>query len=127
MLALILRRFLYALPIAIGVTVVCFSLVHLAPGDPLNAVVGRMRRPMSSEQLKRAYGFDQPLPMQYAIWLCRALTAISAARSRPAGRLQPRWPRGRQYGRARAVAARDRLRASAACSAASPATAAGAA
>ncbi len=40
MLWLIVRRFLYAVPIAIGVTVVCFSLVHLAPGDPLNAVVG---------------------------------------------------------------------------------------
>ena len=36
MLGLIFRRVLYALPIAIGVTVVCFSLVHLAPGKKTN-------------------------------------------------------------------------------------------
>src|SRR5436305_8736308 len=72
MLALILRRFVYALPIAIGVTVVCFSLVHLAPGDPLNAVVGADAPADVVETLRRAYGFDQPLPVQYAKWLYRA-------------------------------------------------------
>src|SRR4051794_4181989 len=72
MLALILRRFVYALPIAIGVTVVCFSLVHLAPGDPVNAVVGPDAPADVVETLKRAYGFDQPLPIQYAKWLFRA-------------------------------------------------------
>jgi peptide/nickel transport system permease protein len=71
-LGLILRRILYALPIAIGVTIVCFSLVHLAPGDPLNAVVGPDAPADIVETLKRAYGFDQPLPVQYAKWLYRA-------------------------------------------------------
>ena len=74
MLALIVRRFVYALPIAIGVTVVCFSLVHLAPGDPLNAVVGPDASADVVENLKRAYGFDQPLPVQYAKWLHRAVS-----------------------------------------------------
>jgi peptide/nickel transport system permease protein len=72
MLALILRRFFYALPIALGVTVVCFSLVHLAPGDPINAVVGPDAPADVVETLRRAYGFDQPLPIQYAKWLFRA-------------------------------------------------------
>ena len=42
----ILRRILYAIPIAFGVSVVCFSLVYLAPGDPLQTVraAGRDRR-----------------------------------------------------------------------------------
>ena len=35
MWAYTLRRILYAIPIALGVTVVCFSLVYLAPGDPV--------------------------------------------------------------------------------------------
>ena len=50
----------------------CFSLVHLAPGDPLNAVrrPGRARR--NRRQAEGAYGFDQPLPVQYAKWLYRA-------------------------------------------------------
>jgi peptide/nickel transport system permease protein len=72
MLGLIFRRVLYALPIAIGVTVVCFSLVHLAPGDPLNAVVSADAPAEIVEDLRRAYGFDQPLPVQYVKWLYRA-------------------------------------------------------
>lgn len=74
MLGLVVRRILYALPIAIGVTVVCFSLVHLAPGDPLNAVVGPDAPAEVVETLKRAYGFDKPLPVQYARWLMRAIS-----------------------------------------------------
>ena len=35
----ILRRVLYAIPIAFGVSVVCFSLVYIAPGDPLQTVM----------------------------------------------------------------------------------------
>ena len=39
MLKLVLRRLGYAVPIAFGVSVVCFSLVYLAPGDPLQTVL----------------------------------------------------------------------------------------
>ena len=35
MIRYIIRRVLYAIPIAFGVSVVCFSLVYIAPGDPL--------------------------------------------------------------------------------------------
>ncbi|HJU19611.1 MAG TPA: ABC transporter permease [Stellaceae bacterium] len=86
LLALIVRRILYALPIAIGVTVVCFSLVHLAPGDPLNAVVGPDAPADVVASLKRAYGFDKPLPIQYAKWLLRAASGDlgrSVATGRP--------------------------------------------
>ncbi|MCB9871593.1 MAG: ABC transporter permease [Ectothiorhodospiraceae bacterium] len=74
MTAYILRRLLYVLPIALGVTVLVFSLVHLAPGDPLNAVVAPDAPKEVVEQLKRDYGFDKPLPVQYFIWLGRTLT-----------------------------------------------------
>ena len=39
MLGYIIRRILFALPIALGVSIVCFSLVYLAPGDPLQTVL----------------------------------------------------------------------------------------
>ena len=39
MLAYLLRRIGYALPIMAGVALVCFALVHLAPGDPLVAIL----------------------------------------------------------------------------------------
>ncbi|MEM0907864.1 MAG: ABC transporter permease [Pseudomonadota bacterium] len=74
MLAYILRRILYVIPISLGVTVLAFALVHIAPGDPLNAVVGADAPAEVVEKLKKDYGFDQPLPLQYARWLGRALT-----------------------------------------------------
>ena len=39
MLIYTLKRFLYVLPVALGVSLVCFMLVHIAPGDPLTAVL----------------------------------------------------------------------------------------
>jgi peptide/nickel transport system permease protein len=38
MFSYILKRLLYAIPIALSVTVLSFMLVYLAPGDPLNAI-----------------------------------------------------------------------------------------
>lgn len=70
----ILRRFLYAIPIALGVSVVCFSLVYLAPGDPLQTVLPPDATAETIEIVKRAYGFDRPLPVQFLIWLGRVLT-----------------------------------------------------
>ena len=37
MLAYMLQRLLYVIPVAFGVSVICFMLVHIAPGDPLTA------------------------------------------------------------------------------------------
>lgn len=71
MLRYLLRRVLYTLPIAIGVSLVCFALVHLAPGDPISAVLPENASPAVIEQIKTAYGFDKPLPVQYLIWLRR--------------------------------------------------------
>jgi peptide/nickel transport system permease protein len=69
MLRYFLRRLVYTLPIALGVTLVCFALVHLAPGDPISAVLPENASPAVIEEIKAAYGFDKPLPMQYLIWL----------------------------------------------------------
>ncbi|MEM6488936.1 MAG: ABC transporter permease [Pseudomonadota bacterium] len=74
MLAYVLRRILYVIPISLGVTIIAFALVHIAPGDPLNAVVGADAPAEVVEKLKRDYGFDQPLAIQYLRWLGRALT-----------------------------------------------------
>ncbi len=65
----ILRRLLYTLPIIIGVTFVCFSFIHLAPGDPISAVLPENASAEVVAQIKTAYGFDQPLPVQYMRWL----------------------------------------------------------
>src|SRR4051812_17095208 len=69
MLIYILRRILYTLPIAMGVSLVCFALVHLAPGDPLSAITPEGASPQVIEQMRHAYGFDRSLPVQYYKWL----------------------------------------------------------
>jgi peptide/nickel transport system permease protein len=69
MLRYFLHRVLYTVPIAIGVTLVCFALVHLAPGDPISAVLPENASAEVIQQIKIAYGFDKPLPIQYFIWL----------------------------------------------------------
>lgn len=67
------RRLLYAVPIALGVTVVCFGLVFLAPGDPVQMLLPPDASAADAEFLKKLYGFDKPIPIQYANWLMRAL------------------------------------------------------
>jgi peptide/nickel transport system permease protein len=73
MLKYVLRRLLYAVPIAIGVTIFCFSLIHFAPGDPLSAVLPDSASPEMRAEITRAYGFDKPLPVQYFVWLGRVV------------------------------------------------------
>jgi peptide/nickel transport system permease protein len=73
MLAYILKRLLYTLPIALGVTLVSFTLVYLAPGDPLNAIAPADAPADVIEALKTAYGLDRPMPVRYGLWLARAL------------------------------------------------------
>jgi peptide/nickel transport system permease protein len=73
MLKYILRRALYTLPIAIGVSLVVFTLIHLAPGDPLSAVVGEADQKMLAE-MRASFGYDKPLPVQYFLWLGSTLT-----------------------------------------------------
>lgn len=73
MLRVIGQRFLYALPIALGVSMVCFSLVYLAPGDPLQAILPADASADAIAAVKHAYGFDRPLPIQFLDWLWRAL------------------------------------------------------
>ena len=68
------RRILYAVPIAIGVTVICFGLVFLAPGDPMVNLLPPDASPADVAYLRKLYGFDQPVPIQYAKWLLRAVT-----------------------------------------------------
>ena len=86
MLSYVLKRLLFALPIALSVTVVSFMLVYLAPGDPLNAIAPADAPADVIHALKSAYGLDKPVPVQYALWLWRALhgdlgTSISSGRA----------------------------------------------
>ncbi len=70
----IVRRLAHAIPTLLGITVIAYTLMRLAPGDPL--LVFEDSRGVTAEQLaalREAYGFDRPLPIQYLDWLGRAV------------------------------------------------------
>jgi peptide/nickel transport system permease protein len=86
MLIYLLRRIVYALPVAFGVSVVCFMLVHIAPGDPLTSVLPPDASAQLQNEMRRIYGFDRPLPVQYGLWAMKALQGdlgTSIATGRP--------------------------------------------
>ncbi|MDB5896169.1 MAG: transporter permease [Rhodoferax sp.] len=86
MLAYLVRRAGYALPIMLGVSFLCFMLVHIAPGDPLVAILPADASIDLQKQMMKLYGFDRSLPEQFFHWLWRALhgdLGTSIATSRP--------------------------------------------
>lgn len=85
MFTYLIRRILYVVPIGLGVTLLVFALVHIAPGDPISAIVPPDAPEEMVQELRKAYGFDRPLPVQYATWLGRVLIGdlgVSVARGR---------------------------------------------
>src|SRR5271157_5644137 len=86
MLFYIAKRLVLVLPVVLCVALVCFLLVHIAPGDPLIAVLPPDASADLAEQMKHAYGFDRPLPVQFGIWVWHALQGnlgTSIATGRP--------------------------------------------
>lgn len=85
MLNFLFRRLLYTLPIMLGVALVCFSLVHLSPGDPLVSILPPDASADLQKQLIELYGFNRSYPEQFASWVWRALhgdlgTSIASGR-----------------------------------------------
>ncbi|MDP2355699.1 MAG: ABC transporter permease [Beijerinckiaceae bacterium] len=79
-------RLLYTLPVAVGVSIVCFMLVHIAPGDPLTSVLPPDASAQLQQEMRVIYGFDKPLPVQYGMWLLKTLQGdlgTSIATGRP--------------------------------------------
>jgi peptide/nickel transport system permease protein len=60
-------------PVAFLVTIIVFALIHLSPGDPLVIYAGEERDEAVIAVLRHEYGLDQPLPVQYVVWLEHAL------------------------------------------------------
>ncbi|HYF56352.1 MAG TPA: ABC transporter permease [Salinarimonas sp.] len=86
MLPYLARRVAYAIPILFGVSLVCFALVHIAPGDPLTSVLPPDASVELQRQLRTLYGFDRSYPEQFGLWVWRALQGdlgASIATGRP--------------------------------------------
>ena len=68
-----LRRLILTIPILLGVTIICFALVQIAPGDPVQNLVRPDANPEDVARLRAYYGLDQPVVVQYFMWLFRVL------------------------------------------------------
>ena len=85
MLKYTLHRLLLMIPTLFGITVLCFVIINLAPGSPMDQKIAQMRfgggggsgagghtTGVSNEiieALKKQYGFDKPMHVRYVIWL----------------------------------------------------------
>jgi peptide/nickel transport system permease protein len=66
---LLLRRLAVSLPTLLLVSMMVFGLQKLLPGDPALALAGEEHNPEVVEYLRQKYRFNDPVPVQYAIWL----------------------------------------------------------
>jgi peptide/nickel transport system permease protein len=69
----LLQRLALVIPTLLAATVVVFLMIHLAPGDAAQAMLGPMSASDALEELRQELGLNDPLPVQYARWLENAL------------------------------------------------------
>lgn len=72
----LVRRCAQFIPVFFGITVLSFTLIHLAPSDPVSvrlSLGGIAVNPTVAAQMRTEMGLDRPLPIQYGDWLMRFL------------------------------------------------------
>jgi len=73
LLSYIIKRLLWAIPTLIGVSILVFSMVHLAPGDPALVMLGEKASAESVAALKEQMGLNKPLYEQYIMFITNVL------------------------------------------------------
>jgi peptide/nickel transport system permease protein len=65
----LIRRLILTIPVVLGVATLVFSLIHLVPGDPAQAMLGESASPADLVELRARLGLDRPLIVQYGRFL----------------------------------------------------------
>jgi peptide/nickel transport system permease protein len=65
----VLRRLLHIVPTVLMITLVVFVMMRSVPGDPVVALLGDAYTEEDADRVRQVYGLDQPLLVQYGIWL----------------------------------------------------------
>ena len=88
MLSYITKRLLLMVPLLFGITLVTFAVIHLAPGNPVEVQTEMSLKvtAQAKDNLKRLYGLDKPLYIQYLDWLKR-FTKLDFGKSFVDGRM----------------------------------------
>jgi len=82
MIAYLAKRILMMIPLLIGITLITFTVVHLAPGEPVDMQIAMNPKVTAEarERLRKFYGLDQPLHVQYGVWV-KKLAMLDFGRS----------------------------------------------
>src|SRR3954465_8713562 len=67
------RRLVHLLPVAFGITLIVFFMIHLVPGDPARTLLGTRATDEGVAALRASLGLDEPLWSQYLQFLGRLL------------------------------------------------------
>jgi peptide/nickel transport system permease protein len=70
-MSFVLHRLLLLIPVAVGVTIIVFFMIHLIPGDPARTILGLHATPHAIAELHREWGLNRPLATQYWLFLDR--------------------------------------------------------
>jgi len=78
----ILRRLFFMIPLLIGITIICFGVIHLAPGSPtdLQTQMNPRASAEAKERLRALYDLDKPIYQQYFSWV-RKLAVLDLGKS----------------------------------------------
>jgi peptide/nickel transport system permease protein len=69
MIRFLFRRLLLTIPVLVGVATLVFSLIHLVPGDPVQAMLGDSASPEDMAEMRTRLGLDRPLVVQYVAFV----------------------------------------------------------
>jgi peptide/nickel transport system permease protein len=67
----IIKKLLLLVPTVLAITFLVFSIMQFIPGDPIYLMMGDMYDQRQADELRREYGLDKPLMVQYVWWLAR--------------------------------------------------------
>ena len=70
----ILHRLMLVVPTVLGVTLLVFLMMHFIPGDPVTLLLGNNYTEGTAAAIRREYGLDRPLHVQYVVWLEHLVT-----------------------------------------------------
>src|SRR5665647_338855 len=73
MLNYIVRRILIAIPVFLGITIIAFFLLYLAPGSPIDMLINPHVTQAALDAKEAALGLDLPIHIQYFKWLVNLL------------------------------------------------------
>ncbi|MEM0025975.1 MAG: ABC transporter permease [Zestosphaera sp.] len=74
LLTYVAKKLLIGIPVIFGVTIILFYIMYMLPGDPIKLLLaGERVTPAKIEELRRAWGLDQPIYIQYFYWLSHVI------------------------------------------------------